>query len=962
MNRKELERYELIRNIASRDWLSASSVSLTKLDQVKTSVYNLGNTVTDTKSLKPRARSAQVYRRKKSYTEIDTEPPLSRLSYQKTAWGSNSSIPELIRQQGERLHRPESASSRRRPWSGRKVPLSPSSQSGRQTAVDEQGSLMENRGPLILVKGERYDPRSRPPSGAVQYGAPDGEVAIPNTHEDLDQLSKEQIENTLEEFVNSQPNANVHNLAKLSAAYAKEDAVSAPPPPPNASPDIERMINGGGETSDENPTETKYEQADQDDLKLNLDEMDRKEKSETEAKHSYKEINVKQSPRTLLLRRPTPEPVTFSIPTGKDNSNSDEDDLDTERLLNGATTTNDVDIESSPVHDPDKYTDVALSSRFRDGAPKSHVTKATVTIAEDRNITVAITPRSPKSPKSPRRRNRMIRHRPRSAMSSDTTMSGSAGDASTSSYTRTSHPIVRRRPVSAKASFATSTVCVDYGEPDKKEDDVLQKPDGDAQDDPSVTEQPRKVKKKKDIETMMSQISILENEDENVDGGGGGGDSDFDEVENVGKTTLFGYQKSTHGSATKNYYEIAMEKQPHLKSSGGESAAVSTQKFKTIKTIEFGDMEPKETKTLAAIGQAPEGTKYKSDHEESEDEQTHKIHSSVRRPQSAKAKVITRPPPRPGSRMEQRPDLQKPTVDETDEREQTDDLSLGIDDQNTSTVPRSLKLKVRPFSAPHRRVHDGSRKSPRPHSPRKIKTRPRSASNTATVANEKCSRANRPQSAKAVMTPNKISFSEHKRNKEAVKALKDGSLYKGKPPPEVVREPESMMVKPYLGKQKDEKVKKKKKWVYETNDAMIMDDADEFEMQNLHEALLEKGVNVSVHTLKKGLMPPREKGYTECVSQLPSSSATSLLNHPEEWLGEVFTKYKLAEKALEKANERMIEQEELEAKMLAAAMQARTRKKKKVVKKRRHKRASTQVKSSGTASNTDIDNQDISLI
>nr|XP_006818784.1 PREDICTED: uncharacterized protein LOC102806210 [Saccoglossus kowalevskii] len=480
MNRRELEKYEQIRNIASRDWLSASSVSLTKLDQVKTSVYNIGSHVTDARTLRPRARSAKVCRRKKSYTEMDTEPPLSKLSIQTHAWGSNTSIPDLIRQQSERLqsgNRPTSATVSRRPWSAKKIPQSPSSR--KPTSIDKAIPFNEY-GPPIAILGERYNPRSRPPSGSMSVQHHDVEaVTVANTHEDLNQMSKEHIENTLEEFVNSQPNANAHNLAKLSAAYADEETVSLPPPPPCGSPDIERMINGGT-SNEETDDASKGKDTDREELRLDLNiGNDEKEESDDEDKDddddkenmSYKEINVKQSPRTLLLRRPTPEPMLFSIPTGEA---SDEDELDTDRLLKGGTG-HDIEVESvdnyiyddEPQNNDSKYTSIMLSSRSVDEATGTRpVTKATVRIAEDRNITVDITPRSPHSP----RRKRMVsRRRPRSAVTSnETDVMAERQHAGV----RTTHPAYRKRPVSAKARLATSTVSVDYGDADEKKEAI----------------------------------------------------------------------------------------------------------------------------------------------------------------------------------------------------------------------------------------------------------------------------------------------------------------------------------------------------------------------------------------------------------------------------------------------------------------------------------------------------------
>lgn len=106
-------------------------------------------------------------------------------------------------------------------------------------------------------------------------------------------------------------------------------------------------------------------------------------------------------------------------------------------------------------------------------------------------------------------------------------------------------------------------------------------------------------------------------------------------------------------------------------------------------------------------------------------------------------------------------------------------------------------------------------------------------------------------------------------------------------------------------------------------------------MFQVRQKLRQNGVQVPFKTLKRGLMSPSERGFEECMSQLPQSTSASLLNQPEAWLGEVFRKYKLAERALQRANERMADQLEMEAKAAALAKEASTKTKKRT-KKRKH--------------------------
>ncbi|PVD22139.1 hypothetical protein C0Q70_17944 [Pomacea canaliculata] len=93
-----------------KDWFKPTSTSMAQLEQVKTTIYNLGlHDPRELRATKGRTLAAAPHN---TFRDLCTEPPLSSISYQHTAWGSNSSIPEMIKKFGETgagLGRPSSA-------------------------------------------------------------------------------------------------------------------------------------------------------------------------------------------------------------------------------------------------------------------------------------------------------------------------------------------------------------------------------------------------------------------------------------------------------------------------------------------------------------------------------------------------------------------------------------------------------------------------------------------------------------------------------------------------------------------------------------------------------------------------------------------------------------------------------------------------------------------------------------
>ncbi|XP_060590920.1 muscle M-line assembly protein unc-89-like [Ruditapes philippinarum] len=83
--------------------------------------------------------------------------------------------------------------------------------------------------------------------------------------------------------------------------------------------------------------------------------------------------------------------------------------------------------------------------------------------------------------------------------------------------------------------------------------------------------------------------------------------------------------------------------------------------------------------------------------------------------------------------------------------------------------------------------------------------------------------------------------------------------------------------------------------------------------QKMEKELAEKGLHISAATLQKALYPPSGKSrYYEITANLPKQSSLSLLSHPKVWLPEEHKRLVKAEKTLEKANEQMFLQEKAE--------------------------------------------------
>ncbi|XP_060073409.1 uncharacterized protein LOC132553198 [Ylistrum balloti] len=361
---------------ASKKWLSSTFASLAQLEHVKPNVYNVG--LVDPKELKGNNLS-NANKRSQSFTNLSTNPPLSTLSSQKTAWGSNGSIPDLVKQAAKhdgRPHRPESAkapSRRYRPPSGKK----PRPESAKE------GSLPPRPPPKISVMGAKYDSVGRPVKQTPYQSVSTGWAGPPVGMKYPDSQSEQGI------------------------AHAPYSVPDTPPPPPQGTPvprldiDVEMPNINEGESVEDDTVKLKYT------------------KTKSEASHPVE-----------LLRRPTPESLhlNLDIPTMNEEDSAEDSELDTDRLLEKAEkySTNKHPGEEDFVHDVtegnrsgefvdtcDKTDDpleededsFSFHSRIESSTdsdepwtdeeePVKPVEKLAVKFSEERNVTIDITPRN----------------------------------------------------------------------------------------------------------------------------------------------------------------------------------------------------------------------------------------------------------------------------------------------------------------------------------------------------------------------------------------------------------------------------------------------------------------------------------------------------------------------------------------------------------------------------------------
>ncbi|CAH1272205.1 Hypp4787 [Branchiostoma lanceolatum] len=883
-----------------QDWMRASGASLSRLDQVRPNVYTMG--AQDPRSLRAgsarRRRSSGKQPGSTPYQQIDTEPPLALVTYQKTAWGSQTSIPELIRQQSER-QRPLSG---RRPWSGRGVPPSPQRKESREQPPPRAP------GGLIAVLGEKYSPSERLPSGVATHNT--STWVGPKSSRGAKDEDAEDTDRIIQEILDSQDQTD-KSLAKMTRLYGE----SQPPPPPRGSPDLEQMIKDLPSQSDQQQGSPRQDGAEG-------------------QQEPATEILVRQAPvppTVPLLRRPAPEPIRFAIPTGDDDEGNEEDS--DEELKRVITRTNDVskdvDIVSvtSNTSSPRLLPSTSTALHATGTEEKTNVArKLNVTIDEGQNVMINITPRnvassdSTSEPPSRRPKSATVDRKP-SPDTSIQSLQEELGLMVKDDRQKTVSPrgvrssvksprLVKRRVKSAKARLEVRTVSVEYGE--ERDEDKEEK---DEETNSAENEVKKRRRRRPDeVETMVSRISLSDSEEHQSQ-----------VVANEGRTESRKPQVSSV-NPNRNYYQLSLQQGKDY-----------SEKYKTVKTIEFADGGPSETKTktLISVTERPEGVRSSGAWEVGAGEGKEN-HLGIKRPMSAQ-RVVTRPPPRPESRQGYYADMDRPHLEPTEQ-------AIHIDPdppRSPSALHQAMTLHQKPPRPHSAKVpstrHGGPAKSPRKHSHR----RPRSATvgSTGTKKEEKAvSRALVPAAPKA-------SVAELRRNRAAVKALKAGTLCKEKA--YIAPSPPVQAVKPII--RKTTRRKDSSSSDEELVEKMLLarqEDVNEAntprtaECKDIYDRLQEKGVVVSMDTIKKGLIPPEEKTFSECSSKLPTNTATSLLSSPEVWLSTEFKRLRLAEKAVELANERLAQQQREER---GETDKAKTKKKKKPPSgnKKKHKRSAT---------------------
>lgn len=967
-----------------QQWLEPTAAALAKLDEIQSSVYSMKPASTynvqsvwcpSSSTPTPVTTKSQFSSTKASpYTELETKPPLSSVSIQKNAWGSNTSIPDLIKAQGER-QKQRVAGGPKRPWSGRKVPPSPTAQrrnSGAQPS-SKGASGKEIKDAFIAVKGSKsvmYDAGSRPPSGRYQP-SPSSTVPPANSPDVFELMEAanssrqpgtngegaQDEDNALEEFLKSQPNGHKHELSKLSAAYADERNITPPPPPPCASPDLEKLINGG------------LIQEDWSIYNENCNAASSEENVCTgtagDGENGVREISVKQPPsvpQPQLLRRPTPEPLRLSMhlpdAEGEEDYSTDED-----RLSDAPSPclSPDIDIQSvtsevsaqlaphSPRHEhpslnnsPSHSGVISISVTPRGGdttsvnyrgdeidhpdnnrnLSRTRKGKQSVQIDEERNITFDITPRNSVSSHRPVPPNSQSQRRPRSALKS-----ASAGRSNLQKSKTTSDRISLNQSKSYGAQISHHSIG-DRGRSSKHSDCDLEEDDTDDDDINGIMMDMLNSgvkgrvldnstrRKKREVETMMSRLAVSDNVNEHEDSNTEVAQTTHEASQlDVVRTV----QVSSSSSSRQNYYEKAIQSRKrnmYTKQSKPGSPV-------TTKVIEFGDdgptMETREASFLQVVAPPSQAKPVRPTSARGglrrgwEEASTGPGRTQATRATSTMKKTsLARPTSRMGSYRDAEDVLEADRTQKALQR----------------ALPRSAVLKAKPEVTPHRcRRKSPTQASgkPRPHSsfvnsnsPKKPVRRRSSSPSAQTHSN----------SSRALTPPGIKSKAEMQRNREAVRALKDGSLKKTKAfDKKIIAVTDSPIIDRASRLRQDQDEDKS-----DSESIEFPKTVQEEEIYNLHRHLARNGVKISYKTLKRGLVAPDEKKYEQCFDQLPSSVSFNLLSKPEAWLGPTYERYKMAENALRRADTQLAIQEEktrLEAEELLAAMKAVNSKKKK---------------------------------
>lgn len=198
---------------------------------------------------------------------------------------------------------------------------------------------------------------------------------------------------------------------------------------------------------------------------------------------------------------------------------------------------------------------------------------------------------------------------------------------------------------------------------------------------------------------------------------------------------------------------------------------------------------------------------------------------------------------------------------------------------------------TRPSSAPIKQSSGNGNelKLEKPHSPRS-KPRVMSAKvQRKRTGSEGGQTRSRPSSAHV----GKLSAKDARRNRAAAKVLKDGFLFKEKPPPPL----------PAASREQQKRREEKRGSKLDNNSKSLtlpLNKEEEIvaseECLEVFARLQEKGIDVSMDTIKRGLMAPARRAGDYQVTGL--SLGSNLLSRPENWLADEHARVQIWENAL----------------------------------------------------------------
>ncbi|XP_013419983.1 uncharacterized protein LOC106180519 [Lingula anatina] len=620
--------------LASKSWLRPASASLHQLDQVKAAVYNFG--LGDHRDIK--ATSSSLKKRSNSHSDLEiakTDDTLSGLLSQKTAWGSNSSIPELMKQFSQR-QRPDSGQ-KHRPSSGKKNKLHGNT---RDPSIPPAHPGEPSRVP-IGVKGAKFDPEERLPKG---YS--------PCVDDDF---SRKHVERSLQEFMNSQVDITIHQ------SYGKQG--QSLPPVPRTSPDLIQMTSTdtGSEMAQEEipPLPPEPQRISLDLPSAQFDDRDPEDEIDTDrllgSENGDNNVDDDLEVRSIASSASSYGIITVQKKKGfayvhanvdlpsKILSRPLNDYMDVnkeqESEQNGGLEQSNEDVEMSRLLGEDidavvAANDLQTSSNSGDGSGsmQSQPVRRGVTFAEERNITVPITPRNPDQAHRPKSgkinlkniKSRVdtgvkvdtdkLRHRvvenqaPSPAQDRDLEISGTSRpprlirDNVIFNRGKVSSKTVLRRPKSAgnqsngERGADVPTAEVDYGDEEIEEK---------SQQGPNKITLLRKPRRKV-TDTVISQMTLSDSENDLDDGLEGKGEGKVQGQEEIPRSWS---PTKVVSSKVKNYYEIGRLSQS--KDLFGAPTEDAVPRFKITKTLEFDRSGLIESKSVHLIeGQAQKPKDY----------------------------------------------------------------------------------------------------------------------------------------------------------------------------------------------------------------------------------------------------------------------------------------------------------------------------------------------------------------